>query len=63
MGQEMEANRPSDEDIVIHVDGVRLGMAPFVRQMVYATILAMLGSLKGVENPRRIDISLRVRRD
>ncbi len=58
-----QAREPMDpeEEIVIRIDGVRLGLSPFVRQMVSDVIMAMLRNLKGVEDPERIEISLRLR--
>lgn len=56
MASEEQAKTP---DVEVYVDGTRLGMAPFVKQIVAGTILGLITNLKGAENAREIEIRLR----
>lgn len=52
-----------EEDASVYVDGVRLPIALFVRQMVAKTVIGMVGSLKGVDRPRSLRVVVRLRRE
>ncbi len=52
-------DEPEDE-IELTVDGKVLSMVPFVRKLIAAAIIGMVGTLRGGENPR--EIAIRVRR-
>ena len=49
------------EDAALFVDGVRVPLALFVRQIVAGSIMGMVRPLKGVENPRSVVVSVRKR--
>jgi len=61
MTQEQRETTDREREISIHLDGVALGLSPFVREIFARVILAMLGALKGVDAPRQIEISIRVK--
>ena len=46
--------------ILVYVDGKRLPMKDFVRDFVAGGIVGMLSSLKGWEEPRKVDIQIRL---
>jgi len=46
-------------DLEVKVDGVPLGMVPFVREMVAGAIVGMITTLRGAENAREIEIRVR----
>ena len=46
-------------DLEVKVDGVPLGMVPFVREMVAGAIVGMITTLRGAENAREIEIQVR----
>lgn len=48
-----------DLELEVRVDGVPLGMVPFVQKMVAGTIVGMIGTLKGAEDAREIEIRVR----
>jgi len=50
-----------DTDISIKVDGKPLGLAPFVRKILSLTIMGMVAALKGGEDAKEIEISLKRR--
>lgn len=45
-------------DVQITVDGQPLGLAPFVREMIATVVYAMVGNLKGVEQPRQLVLTI-----
>jgi molybdopterin-guanine dinucleotide biosynthesis protein B len=51
------------EDASVYVDGVRLPITLFVRQMVANTVAGMVVSLKGVDRPRSLRVEVRLRRE
>jgi len=51
------------EDASVYVDGIRLPIALFVRQMVASTVIGMLHNLKGVSQPRSLRVIVRLRRE
>lgn len=59
------AGRPSDSqekdavEVEVLVDGMPLGLAPFVRQIVAATVFGLLSTLKGTENAHEFQIRVR----
>ena len=50
------------EDAALFIDGVRLPLALFVRKIVATTVLGMVRSLKGVEEPKSIVVAVKTRR-
>jgi len=46
-------------DIEIAVDGMPLGLTPFVRRLLSSTLLGMVSALKGGENAKTIEIKVR----
>jgi len=52
-----------EEDASVYVDGVRLPIALFVRQMVANTVAGMVSNLKGVGRPRSLRVEVRLRRE
>ena len=51
------------EDAAVYVDGVRLPIALFVRQMVANVIIGIVRSLKGIDRPRSVRVVVRLRRE
>jgi molybdopterin-guanine dinucleotide biosynthesis protein B len=50
-------------DVSLKVDGKKIPMTPFVKSFVTHTIKGMLTSLKGCENPERIEIHIEEGKD
>jgi len=50
------------EDAALFIDGVRLPLALFVRKIVATTVLGMVRSLKGVEEPKSIVVAVKTRK-
>ncbi len=50
------------EDAALFIDGVRLPLALFARKIVATTVLGMVRSLKGVEEPKSIVIAVKTRK-
>ncbi|GBD13156.1 hypothetical protein HRbin24_01179 [bacterium HR24] len=48
-----------DPQVELVVDGRPLALAPFVRQIIAATVFGLVGALKGGENAREIRLALR----
>ncbi len=48
-----------DPQVELVVDGRPLPLAPFVRQIIAATVFGLVGALKGGENAREIRLTLR----
>jgi len=48
-----------DFELEVVVNGASLRMAPFVQQIIAATLTGLIGTLKGAENPREIQVRLR----
>jgi len=46
--------------VVLKLDGKKVPMKTFVQEFVMGGILGMLSTLRGYENPRQIDISIRL---
>lgn len=55
----MAEKEEPDVDIEITVDGMPLGMTPFVRKILCSTVIGMVAALKGGENARTIEIRVR----
>lgn len=54
----------SDEkqiDMTLVVDGQDIPIGRFVEEIVSAGILGMVGSLKGVEDPEKIEITIEIK--
>lgn len=49
------------EDAALFIDGARLPLHLFVRQMLASTILGMVRALKGVEDPRSVVVAVKRR--
>ena len=58
----LKPDRSSTMDIEIRVDGKKIGLKGFVKDMVSSTITGLVGSLKGCEDPDRIEITLDVKK-
>jgi hypothetical protein len=50
---------PEELELAVKVDGKSLEMLPFVQEMVAATVLAVVGTLKGAEQAREIQVTVR----
>ncbi|MFQ6077712.1 MAG: molybdopterin-guanine dinucleotide biosynthesis protein B [Thermodesulfobacteriota bacterium] len=46
------------EEISLRVNGRRIPLSPFVRRFLIHTIKGMISSLKGAENPQRLEIKI-----
>ncbi len=46
------------EEITLRVNGRRIPLSPFVRRFLIRTIKGMISSLKGAENPQRLEIKI-----
>lgn len=57
-----ETKDEMDDEIQLTVDGKALSMVPFVRKLIAAAIVGMVGTLRGGENPREIEVRVRRRR-
>ena len=51
----------TDLELEVKVDGMPLGLVPFVREMVAGAIVGMITTLRGAENAREIEIQVRRR--
>ena len=49
------------EDAIVYVDGVRLPLALFVRQIIAGAVAGMVRSLKGVNAPKSIRVMVKLR--
>jgi molybdopterin-guanine dinucleotide biosynthesis protein B len=61
--EERFMGRKKGPNIVLRLDGKKLPMKSFVKEFVMGGILGMISSLRGYENPARVDISIRLKRD
>jgi molybdopterin-guanine dinucleotide biosynthesis protein MobB len=50
------------EDAALFIDGVRLPLALFVRKMVAGIVLGMVRTLKGVEDPKGVVVTVKTRK-
>ena len=50
------------EDAALFIDGVRLPLAMFVRKMVAGIVLGMVRTLKGVEDPKSVVVTVKTRK-
>jgi hypothetical protein len=48
-----------DDEIEVTVDGAPLPMVPFVRKLMAAAIVGMVGALRGGEDAREIEVRVR----
>ena len=48
-----------DDEIEVKVDGAPLPMVPFVRKLMAAAIVGMVGALRGGEDAREIEVRVR----
>ena len=53
------ADEESGLEMEVKVDGMPLGLVPFVREMMAAAIVGMITTLRGAENAREIEIRVR----
>lgn len=58
----MVEQESEDLQIEIVVNGVSLGMLPFVRRILSSTVLGMVAALKGGEDAREIEIRVKRKR-
>jgi molybdopterin-guanine dinucleotide biosynthesis protein B len=49
--------------VVLRLDGKKLPMKTFVQEFVMGGIMGMIATLRGFENPRQVDISIRLKKD
>jgi molybdopterin-guanine dinucleotide biosynthesis protein B len=49
--------------VVLRLDGKKLPMKSFVQEFVMGGIMGMIATLRGFENPRQVDISIRLKKD
>jgi molybdopterin-guanine dinucleotide biosynthesis protein B len=49
--------------VVLRLNGKKLPMKSFVQEFVMGGIMGMISTLRGFENPSRVDISIRLKRD
>lgn len=59
--EETFMNEREAEDVSLFVDGSKVSLSGFVQEFVARTIFGMMSALKGVNNPRSLDIFLRKR--
>lgn len=59
-----EGQRPPAEEpeVEVTVDGLALGMNPFVRKLVSSTVMGIIAALHGAESFNTIQITLRRKR-
>jgi molybdopterin-guanine dinucleotide biosynthesis protein B len=58
--EELFLSRISGPNLVLKLDGKKLPIKSFVREFIMGGILGMVSTLRGYENPARIDISMRL---
>jgi molybdopterin-guanine dinucleotide biosynthesis protein B len=58
--EERFLNRIAGPNLVLKLDGKKLPIKSFVREFIMGGILGMISTLRGYENPARIDISIRL---
>jgi len=46
------------EEISLRINGKRIPLSPFVKRLLIRTIKGMISSLKGTENPQRLEIKI-----
>lgn len=46
------------EEVTLKIDGRRIPLSPFVKRFLMRTIKGMISSLKGAENPQRLEIKI-----
>ena len=49
--------------VLLRLDGKKLPMKSFVQEFVMGGIMGMISTLRGFENPSRVDISIRLKKD
>jgi molybdopterin-guanine dinucleotide biosynthesis protein B len=49
--------------VVLRLDGKKLPMKSFVQEFVMGGIMGMIATLRGFKEPRKVDISIRLKRD
>jgi len=49
--------------VVLRLDGKKLPMKSFVQEFVMGGIMGMIATLRGFENPRQVDISIRLKKN
>ena len=54
-----DTNSEPDDEIEVKVDGAPLPMVPFVRKLMAAAIVGMVGTLRGGEDAREIEVRVR----
>lgn len=59
--EEKAPESESADELEVTVDGVALGMTPFVSRIVISVVVALIRALKGAENARTIEIRVRRR--
>ncbi|NIS62344.1 MAG: molybdopterin-guanine dinucleotide biosynthesis protein B [Proteobacteria bacterium] len=52
----LKGNKP--EEVTLRINGRRIPLSPFVKRLLIRTIMGMISSLKGAENPRRLEIKI-----
>lgn len=57
--EQPSAQEGGEIEIEVLVDGRPLGMAPFVRQIVAATVWGLLSTVKGAEGSHTVQIMVR----
>lgn len=56
-----ETKSEADDEVELIVDGASLPMVPFVRKLIAATVIGIVGALRGGEQAREIEIRVRRR--
>jgi len=56
--EEKFLSRKRTEDVVIKVNGKSILLKPFIRDFLKRSIIGMVSSLKGCENPKEIEIKI-----
>ncbi len=56
-----ETDQEADDEIELTVDGKVLSMVPFVRKLIAAAVIGMVGTLRGGEQAREIEVRVRRR--
>ncbi|MFB0505832.1 MAG: molybdopterin-guanine dinucleotide biosynthesis protein B [Thermodesulfobacteriota bacterium] len=46
------------EEVTLRINGRRIPLSPFVKRLLIHTIKGMISSLKGAENPQRVEIKI-----
>jgi molybdopterin-guanine dinucleotide biosynthesis protein B len=60
--EERFPRKSAGPEVVLKLDGKKVPMKTFVQEFVMGGILGMLSTLRGYENPRHIDISIRLKK-